>query len=443
MKVAIVGTGFTGLVTGAALAEVGHSVTCIDSDRGMLARLREGMLPVQEPGLSSLVRRNAQELRLDFSSSVADGLRGAEVVILTLPSPAGADGVTDLSEWATTGGRLASLLRPYTVVIVAGTVRPGGTQLLRTILEEDGRVVGRDFDIVAVPALFSRGTAVIDALSPRRIVIGQTSEHAMRVLRKLFAPFVRDGTQLVTVAERSAETLRYAAAALQVTLHGVAREVADFCEEGGAEIMEVLGHMVSDDASARLLRRAFTAAPPARTLRDARAMTEIANSWGCAPWTLEAALSQIPRTAEAVILRMRAALGDELDGKRIGVWGMAGAAGSDDLDDALGLRILRALLAAGAHLVLHSPGAEDEVRSALGSLVDLTDTPMAALASADALLVLSDIPAMRATDFARARRLMSHPVVVDPLALWNASEMQAAGISYNGTATPSVARSGR
>lgn len=434
MKVAIVGTGFTGLVTGATLAEMGHAVTCIDTDRGMLARLRERILPFQEPGLAALVRRNSQELRLDFNSSLGDGVRGAEVVILALPSPIGADGVTDMSEWATVGGRLASLLRPYTVVIVAGTVRPGGTQLLRTILEEDGRRVGRDFDVVAVPALFSHGAAVAEALSPRRIVVGGATEHAMRVLRRCYTPFLRDGAHLVTVDERSAETLRYAAAALRVALFGVTREIAGFCEEGGAEVAEVLAHMVGDESGARILRRSLGAAPATRDIREARAMVELANNWGCAPWTLEAALEQVPHTAEGVIQRLRAALDDELDGKRVGVWGMAGVSAGDDPDAAVGLRILRSLLGAGAHLVIHAPGSEDDVRASLGGLVDLTDAPLAALASAHALVVLSDIPSMRAIDLSRARRLMTRPVIVDPLALWNAQEMRNAGIAYNGGA---------
>lgn len=163
-------------------------------------------------------------------------------------------------------------------------------------------------------------------------------------------------------------------------------------------------------------------------------MVELANNWGCAPWTLEAALEQVPHTAEGVIQRLRAALDDELDGKRVGVWGMAGVSAGDDPDAAVGLRILRSLLGAGAHLVIHAPGSEDDVRASLGGLVDLTDAPLAALASAHALVVLSDIPSMRAIDLSRARRLMTRPVIVDPLALWNAQEMRNAGIAYNGGA---------
>lgn len=436
MKVAIVGTSHSGLVTAASLSEVGHSVTVVDADRTRVARLREGILHPIDPALAESMRRNTQELRLDFSASLSDGIRGAEVIVLALPSPSNNDGVTDMSAWATMAGRLASMLRPYTVVAVVGTLRPGGTQLIRTILEEDGRRAGRDFDVVSLPSLHNHRATLHEALAPRRIVVGGESEHALRVLRKLYAPFLRQGSTLVTVGERSAEAMRYATAAFQVVLQSLAREVADFCEEGGAVIDEVLGelqHGAASDLPAMALGSAVRASPLECDLRDARAMAELSIAWGCTPSTLSASLEQLPRTLEGILQRLRGTIGDELDGRRIALWGLAGWGEDDDTDQALGLQLARALLSSGAHVVIHAPGVDEAVRDALGNLADLSDSPMAALASADALVVLSDLPAIRATDFTRVRRLMTRPVVIDPLWLWNQGEMLGAGIAYNTT----------
>ena len=437
MKVAIIGTGHTGLVTAASLSEVGHSVTVVDSDRNRIARLREGILHPHEPELTEAVRRNAEELRLEFSASLSDGVRGAEVIVLALPSPTNNDGVTDMSAWDTMAGRLASLVRPYTVVGVAGTLRPGGTQLIRTILEEEGRRAGRDFDVVTLPSMHLRRTTLHQALTPERIVVGGNSEHALRVLRKLYAPFVRQGSALVTVSERSAEAMRYAAASMQVVVQSLAREVANFCEEGGANIAEVLRELESVAAGewhSLALGAAMRASPAAGDLRDARAMAELSTAWGCAPWSVAAAIEQVPRTLESILQRLHGAIGDDLDGKRIAVWGLAGWGDDEGDHDTLGLQVARALLSSGAHVVVHAPGIHDAVRYALGNLADLSDSPMAALAGADALVVLCDLPAIRATDFTRVRRLMARPIVIDPLWLWNQQEMLAAGIAYNTTA---------
>lgn len=437
MKVAIVGTSHSGLLIAASLADVGHHVTVVDVDRSHIARLREGVIGGCEPPLAASLQRNVQALRLDFSASLSDGIRGAEVLVLALSSPANANGITDMSEWATTAGRLSSLLRPYTVVVVAGTVRPGGTQLLRTILEEDGRRAGRDFDVCAIPTMHRHGSRPHGAATTERIVVGGASEHALHVLRKLYAPYIREGAQVVTVGERSAEAMRYASAAWQVVADAVAREVADFCEEGGADIVEVLGELTviaTGEGHASRARRTLRTSPEASELRDARAMAEMGTAWGCAPWTVASALAQVPRTAEGVVERLRGAMGDELSGKRIAIWGIPGWGEAGDGEEALGVHVARLLLSAGAHVVIHEPVVPDGVQDALGNLADLTDSPMAALASADALVVLSDIPAIRATDFSRARRLMSHPVVIDPLWLWSKRAMLDAGMYYNGTA---------
>ncbi|MCC6931106.1 MAG: UDP-glucose/GDP-mannose dehydrogenase family protein [Gemmatimonadaceae bacterium] len=434
MKVAIIGTGHTALVTAASLSEVGHSVTLVDTDRGRMARLREGILPVREPALAESMRRNAQELRLEFSTNLSEGIRGAEVIFLALPSPAHSDGMTDMSAWATMAGRLASLLRPYTVVGVVGTLRPGGTQLIRTILEEEGRQSGRDFDVVTLPSMHLRRATLHEALAPERIVVGGDTEHALRVLRTLYAPFLRQGSTLVTVDERSAEAMRYAAAAMQVVVQSFAREVADFCEEGGADIAEVLRELSSVAAGewrSLALGSAVCASPTAGDLRDARAMTELSMTWGCAPRAAAAALDQVPRTVESILQRLRGAIGDTFDGKRIAMWGLAGWGEDDGDGDSLGLQVARSLRSAGANVVVHAPGLDEGVRTALGSMTELSDSSMAALSGADALIVLCDLPAIRATDFARARRLMARPVVVDPLWLWNQREMLGAGIAYN------------
>jgi UDPglucose 6-dehydrogenase len=434
MHVAIVGTGFSGLVTGAMLAEVGHSVTFVVSDRAQVARMRSGAFPVQEPGLEESVRRSIQELRLEVTTNLGDGVRGAAVVLLALESPLGADGGTDIAEWATTAGRLATLIRPYTVVGVCGTVRIGSTQLLRTILAEDGRRAGRDYDVVTLPALLHRGSAMAEARAPRRLVVGSGCERATSVVRDLYAPFLRDGAQLVVMNERSAEATRFAAAALRVVLRGLTAELADFCAEAGADLLDVLAGSADDSVVARRLARSHTGFPAAEELRDARALVDLSAGWGCSAWTIDAALDQVPRSADAMVTRVRDAVGGDLAGLRIGIWGMASAPGTDDVSDALGIRVARAIREAGATVAVHSPGAEEAIRRALGDLVDVVDAPHAALIGADALLVLSNIPAVRSTDFTRVRRLMARPVLIDPLALWEARQMREAGMTYHGGA---------
>lgn len=434
MNVAIVGTSHCGLVTGAMLAEIGHMVTFIVSDRALVARMRSGDLPTQEPGLADSVRRSMQELRLDVTTNLADGVRGAGVVLLALESPVGSDGATDVAAWATMAGRLATLVRAYTVVAVCGTVRIGSTQLLRTILAEDGRQAGRDYDVVALPMLLPRGTALADARAPRRLVVGSGCERAIAVIRQLYAPLLREGTSLVVMKERSAEATQFASAALGVVLRGFTAELADFCAEAGAELLDVLAGVADEPALTRRLARSQTGFPSAQALRDARAMVDMAAEWGCSAWTTDAALDQVPRSADALVARVHDAVGGDVAGLRIAIWGMASAPGTDDVSDALGIRVARALREAGATVAAYSPGAEEAIRSSLGALVDVVDAPEAALIASDALLVLSNIPAVRSTEFSRARRLMARPVLVDPLALWDARQMREAGMTYHGGA---------
>jgi UDPglucose 6-dehydrogenase len=444
MHVAIVGTGVSGLVTGAMLAEVGHTVTFVAGDRAMVARMRGGAFPIQEPGLEDSVRRSIQQLRLEVTANLAEGVRGAAVVLLALESPLGADGGTDVAEWATTAGRLATLIRPYTVVAVCGTVRIGSTQLLRTILAEDGRRAGRDFDVVMLPSLLHRGTAMAEARAPQRVVVGSGSDRATATIRELYAPFLREGAQLVVMSERSAEATRFAAAALRVVLRGLTSELADFCAEAGADLLDVIDGSTDDAAIARRLARSHTGFPAAESVRDARALVDLSASWGCSAWTVDAALDQVPRSADAFVARVHDAVGGDLAGRRIGIWGIASSPGTDDVSDALGIRVARALREAGATIAVYSPGAEEAIRRSLGDLVDVVDAPHAALIACDALLVLSNIPAVRSTDFTRVRRLMARPVLIDPLALWEGRRMREAGMTYHGGAgatAPVAARS--
>lgn len=430
MNVAVVGTGYVGLVTGAALAEFGHQVTCIDSDRPLVARLQAGQVHIAEPGLEELVRRNRIEQRLTFSASLVAGVRSAEMIILALPSPLGPDGTTDMTHWVSAAAQLAPLLRPFTVVALAGTVRVGTSSLLRTILGEEGRLAGSDFEVVTLPAQLQRGRAVVDALAPRTIVVGGRHDRAIGVVRQLYAPAIRDGARFAVMSTQSAEVLPYATAAMRTVLRGFAWELGAFCEEGGADSREVLDVLGAGDDLGAAITQAHSGFPSSRDLRDARAMNDQASNWGCVSWTVDAALDDIPRSADDVLSRLREVVGDDLSGVRIAVWGMATAAGTDDVSDSLGARVVRSLLSGGARVAVYSPGAEHEVRLQLGESVEITDAPLGPVAAADALLVLSRVPSTRATDFTRVRRLMSHPIVIDPLSLWPTETMRAAGIRH-------------
>jgi UDPglucose 6-dehydrogenase len=434
VNITVVGTGYVGLVTGTCFAESGHRVACLDVDAAKIETLRAGGIPIYEPGLEELVRRNVKEGRLSFTTSYEDAMRDAEVAFIAVGTPPGETGAADLSYVLAAAAELGRHMTRPCVVVNKSTVPVGSAAKVEEILRTTARF---SFDVVSNPEFLKEGAAIDDFMRPDRVVVGVASERARAVMAELYAPFVRGEQPVLFMDVRSAELTKYAANAMLATRISFMNEIATLCEKLGADVDMVRRGIGSDGRIGHPFLFPGVGFGGSCFPKDVRAVMTMARHVGL-DFDLLRAVERVNERQKRWLVEKAARHFGSLAGKTIGVWGLAFKPKTDDMREAPSLTVVEGLLGAGAKVRAHDPVARDvAARHFAGRGVDLVDAPYAAAEGADALLLVTEWNEFRQPDYARLKAIMREPVLVDGRNVWDAAKARAAGFTYYG-----VGRSG-
>jgi UDPglucose 6-dehydrogenase len=444
MQIAVVGTGYVGLVAGACLAETGNDVVCCDIDARKIARLNAGEVPIYEPGLAPLVERNLAEGRLSFTTEVASAVAEAEVIFIAVGTPPGEDGSADLQHVlavAETIGRSMPARGPEKIVITKSTV-PVGTA--RKVKEAIARHTARRVHVCSNPEFLKEGAAVQDFLKPDRVVVGVESEHAREKLAELYAPFVRTGNPVLFMDLASAEITKYAANAMLATRISFMNTIAGLCEAVGADVALVRQGIGTDERIGPSFLFAGIGYGGSCFPKDVQALVHTLHTVGVDAAILEG-VEKVNAAQKGLLLeRVVARYGADLSGRVFAVWGLSFKPETDDMREAPSLMIVRGLLARGAAVRAHDPEARHEAERYFGDLLPggrltLCEKNYECLEGADALLVLTEWQPYRRPDFDRVKALLKQPVVFDGRNLWEPEKMRERGFHYTSIGRPAVA----
>ncbi|OOG49242.1 UDP-glucose/GDP-mannose dehydrogenase family protein [Rhodanobacter sp. C01] len=436
MKVAIFGTGYVGLVTGACLAEMGNHVICVDVDAAKIERLKRGEIPIYEPGLESIVRRNHASGQLDFTINAAPAIAHGEVIFIAVGTPPDEDGSADLKYVLAVAGTIGRHLDRYTVVVNKSTVPVGTADRVREAVTAElvTRNASIGFDVVSNPEFLKEGAAVEDCLRPDRIIVGASSERAVAVLRKLYAPFNRNHERMVVMDERSAELTKYAANAMLATKISFMNEIANIAERVGADVELVRQGIGSDPRIGYHFIYPGAGYGGSCFPKDVQALERTARGYGYDARLLNA--------VEAVNLQQKTKLFElisrhfdgQLKGRTVALWGLAFKPNTDDMREASSRQLMEALWDAGAKVRAFDPEARQETRRLYGQRDDLVLCEQAydALQGADVLAVVTEWKAFRSPDFARIRAALAEPAVFDGRNLYDPAAVEEAGLAYYG-----------
>ena len=443
MNLAIIGTGYVGLVSGICFAEMGNDVLCVDIDEAKIEKLRNGTLTIYEPELDLFLERNLREQRLRFTTNLADAVAQSDILFLALPTPRGGDGAADLSYVLGVAREIGALLRAaptpsHKIIVNKSTVPVGTADLVRELLEEAGLEAGRHFDVVSNPEFLREGAAVADFMKPERVIVGTSNPAVAEQMRRLYEPFVRQGNPIYVMDERSAELTKYAANAFLATKITFMNEIANLCERVGADVDAIRVGMGSDSRIGRQFLYAGIGFGGSCFPKDVQALAHTAEAQGYDFRILDAVIGVNDVQRGLLAERVAAYYGDALGGRRIAVWGLAFKPNTDDVREAPAHVVIRKLLDAGAHITAFDPEAIETTRAELGDQIDYAETAYEALDGADALVICTEWPEFRRPSFEKMNSLLKHPVVFDGRNLYHPDRMAEAGFEYFSIGRPHV-----
>jgi UDPglucose 6-dehydrogenase len=427
LKIAVIGTGYVGLVTSTCFAESGNDVVGIDKDERKVATLDQGKLPIYEPGLLELVTRNRREHRLRFTTDLAAGVKDARVVFIAVGTPQSESGAADLSNLWAVGDALAPHLRKDALVVTKSTV-PVGTN--RQLGERMSKIAGRPIDVASNPEFLKEGAALDDFMKPDRVVVGVRRPELAEVLRELHAPFLRTERPFLVMSPESAEMTKYVANAMLATKISFINEMANLCEKLDADINDVRRGIGHDQ------RIGFQFLFPGPGYggscfpKDVNALIYLANNLGASVKLMEAVDQVNIRQKQVLPTKVKGYFGADLTKKTIAIWGLAFKPRTDDIREAPALVLIDELLAAGAQVRVHDPEAAANVRAIYGDKLTYCDRPYGALEGADALCVVTEWQEFRNPDFEVMRRLMRNPVIFDGRNLYEPKTVKGYGFEY-------------
>jgi UDPglucose 6-dehydrogenase len=428
VKIAVVGTGYVGLVAAACFAETGNTVIGADIDEGKIARLNGGEIPIYEPGLEELTHRNQQTGRLSFTTDVGAAIAAAEVVFIAVGTPTGEDGSADLKYVLAVADTIGRHMERELVIVDKSTVPVGTAAKVREVVAKNAK---HRFHVVSNPEFLKEGAAIDDFMKPDRVVVGVDSEFARQIMVDLYSPYVRSGKPMLVMDVASAELTKYAANAMLATRISFMNDIANLCERVGANVDSVrLG--IGTDAR---IGPAFLFPGPGYGgscfPKDVKALAKTARENGMALRVLEAVEAVNDDQKKRMFEKLLAAFNGNLRGKRIAIWGLAFKPRTDDMRDAPSLALIAGLLEAGATVVAHDPVAMTEAKHRLGDSIAYADSEYAALEGADALAVVTDWHEYRHPDFARMKSQLRRPVIVDGRNLYNGDRLRDMGFTYS------------
>lgn len=440
MNIAVVGTGYVGLVTGTCFAETGNHVICVDIDAEKVARMQSGEVPIYEPHLDVLFERNIRQGRLTFTTNLNDAIAGAEIIFLALPTPPGEDGSADLSYVLGVASELGKIIRNYKVVVDKSTVPVGTAELVRQAIARHANV---PFDVVSNPEFLREGFAVDDFLKPDRVVVGTSSERARKVMEELYKPFVRQGNPVIFMDEKSAELTKYAANAFLATKITFMNEIANFCELVGADVDKVRLGIGSDTRIGKRFLFPGIGYGGSCFPKDVQALVRSGKQAGYSFEILESVLEVNDRQKTILFEPLLEYFGGNLAGKTIAVWGLAFKPDTDDIREAPALYMIDKLREAGAAVRAYDPEAMENVRRQKGEIAVFCQDEYTALEGADALLICTEWALFRNPDFDKMSNLLKQKVVFDGRNLYETERMKELGYFYKSIGRETIAETAK
>jgi UDPglucose 6-dehydrogenase len=442
MKVAVIGTGYVGLVAGTGFADFGSHVTCVDIDSVRVAELEKGVVPIYEPGLEDLISRNSSRGRLRFTTDLASAVAGAQVIFIAVGTPQGDDGRADLDQVMTAARAIGAALTGWAVIATKSTVPVGTADRVRAAVAETAR--GTEFAVASNPEFLKEGDAVNDFMKPARVVLGVDDERARQVLEDLYAPFVRSRNRIQVVDIRSAELIKYAANAMLATRISFMNELALLAERVGADIEKVRSGVGADPRIGPQFLYPGPGFGGSCFPKDLMALLATGSDFGQELWVVEAVVRANERQKKVLAARVIEHLGDErgrLDGVRVAVWGLSFKPETDDIRESPALVAVRGLADAGAEVVGYDPAAMSNVRDEVGDLMRYATGAYEATEAADALVLVTEWHEFRRPDFADIKARMRGNALFDWRNVWSADEALRAGFRYYAIGRPALSSS--
>jgi UDPglucose 6-dehydrogenase len=430
MHVAVIGSGYVGLVAGACLAETGNDVTCVDVDADKIARLQRNEVPIYEPGLEPMVKRNQEEGRLTFTTDIGAAIKSSRVIFIAVGTPPGEDGSADLKHVLAVAREVGRNMNEPKIVVTKSTVPVGTAEKVRTAVKAETNI---PFAVCSNPEFLKEGAAIEDFMKPDRVVVGVDDDEAREVMGELYAPFTRQGGNRVLFMDiASAEVTKYAANAMLATRISFMNQIALFCELVGADVNNVRLGIGSDQR----IGRAFLYPGPGYGgscfPKDVKALIRTSDDLGLSLDVLKA-VEEVNECQKRVVLQKTLRyLGPDLKGKIVGLWGLAFKAETDDMRESPTIPLIDGLLAAGARVQTHDPKATDSARVIFGDRVMYAADPYSAAHGADALIVMTEWLVYRNPDFERVRKLVRRPLLIDGRNLYDPERMASLGFEYHG-----------
>ncbi len=427
MKIAVVGTGYVGLVTGTCFAETGNDVTCVDIDKKKVEKLSSGQITIYEPGLEKLFLRNVKEERLRFTTSLYEGVKDAEIVFLALPTPPGEDGSADLKYILGVAKDLGELMTDYKVIVDKSTVPVGTAEKVYAAISKT--FVG-DFDVVSNPEFLREGVAVDDFMKPDRVVIGASSERARKVMGELYAPFVRSGNPVIYMDVRSAELTKYAANSFLATKISFMNEIAQLCERLGADVDMVRRGIGSDERIGKRFLFPGIGYGGSCFPKDVQALVKSSSEAGYDFQILNAVMDVNEKQKLHLLPKIKRYFKDNLKGKRFALWGLAFKPNTDDIREAPALYIIDELVKEGALVCAYDPEAMNNVRALVGNKIEFAENQYDCLDGADALIIATEWNEFRTPNFLKIVTALKNKVIFDGRNLFEADAIKELGFYY-------------
>lgn len=440
MKLTVVGTGYVGLVTGACLAEMGNNVTCVDVDEKKISRLKQGEIPIYEPGLEAVVESNYREGRLRFATSLRDQDASAPMYFIAVGTPPGDDGSADLQYVLAVAKEIGQIINDYCVIVDKSTVPVGTAERVRDVIrtELDKRKTHVTFDVVSNPEFLKEGDAVQDFMRPDRIIIGTDSERAREMLRELYAPFMRTRERVIFMGVRDAELTKYAANAMLATKISFMNEVANLCDHMNVDVENVRIGLGSDSRIGYSFIYPGVGYGGSCFPKDVRALVHMAKAHKFDPLVLDAVQARNQAQQRVLFEKINARFGGKLKGARIGLWGLAFKPGTDDMREAPAVVLLDDLIRAGAAVRAYDPAAMEVARRDLpgqwfdSKSLELVEHQYDAVKDADAMVLVTEWKPFRHPDFNRMKNLMRQPLIFDGRNQYDPAHVRELGFEYQG-----------
>ncbi|MEP7146460.1 MAG: UDP-glucose/GDP-mannose dehydrogenase family protein [bacterium] len=428
MKLAIVGTGYVGLVTGTCLADTGNNVMCVDIDKEKVKKLKNNIMPIFEPDLDTIFERNVGQGRLKFTTNLAEAADVADIIFLALPTPPGEDGSADLSYILGVAEDLGKIIKSYKVIVNKSTVPVGTAEKVRAVISKNSKT---EFDVVSNPEFLREGLAVDDFMRPDRIVIGTNSDRARKILEELFAPFVRQGNPIVFMDERSSELTKYASNSYLATRITFMNEIANICETIGANVDLVRIGMGSDTRIGKRFLFPGIGYGGSCFPKDVSALHQSSKEYGYNFEILDSVMKVNETQKTIIIPKIKNFFKNDLRGKKIAVWGLAFKPDTDDIREAPSLYIIKKLLEEGVIISAYDPEAMENVKKIIGDKIEYVKDHYEALKNADALVIATEWSVFRTPDFEKVASKMKAKVIFDGRNLYDLKHMEDLGFYYS------------